>query len=235
MLLQTVDNDLVGYLNLTVGLMVGYWGAPSVDFLFLWPLFQRVALELSTVVNNQDFGVPNRERIFFHLNFIICLRVTMVNGSTSIHLLMQSTTTSKNLGPPRTTGNSPMIFIPHLWKGHGLLMLVSSVVGWFWKGAKAWHSEHLFFSSSTSLYMSGQYTPKRSIFPVSAHAPSCTLASPAWYSSKSDSPFVWATHLSHGARYPLLYSCFSLMENYGDLNLSFLATTWSSGRMSCNR
>ena len=35
----------------------------------------------------RKLGVPNRVRIFFHMNFIIFMPVTVANGSASIHLV----------------------------------------------------------------------------------------------------------------------------------------------------
>lgn len=103
-------------------------------------------------------------------------------------------------------------------------MLVKGVTGWSWKGAKAWHSRHFLVSLVVSLYLSGQYTPWRSIFLVSICVPLFPPASPVWISSRSDWPSVWATHLSLGASYPLFYICIPFMANCRALNLIFLAS-----------
>lgn len=110
-------------------------------------------------------------------------------------------------------------------------MLVKFVDGMFWNGANAWHSGHFFVTLSASLYMLCQYTPRHSIFPVSAHAPSCTPISPEWLSSRRAWHSLREMHLSHGARYPLSYNCFPFIENWGELIFICLASSRSSGRI----
>ena len=76
-----------------------------------------------------DFGMPNRQTMFFHMNRVMSLSLIDVYALASIHLLKQSVATSGSFFCAGAVGNGPTISIPHCANDHRLEMEIKSCTG----------------------------------------------------------------------------------------------------------
>lgn len=74
------------------------------------------------------FVLPNIMRIFFQINIIIFLSVTIDTTSTSIHFVKLPISTIKDLIHPAASKNGPRISIPNWLKFYEAFILVSDVI-----------------------------------------------------------------------------------------------------------
>ena len=105
-------------------------------------------------------GTPNRKMMLFSMNRATCLAIITKQEAISTHLVKQSIAIRIYSCPFEALGAIlPITSMPQTEKGHGEVMLYSSLCGTCFKYAYVWQSWQLFTKSTQSVSIVFQQYP----------------------------------------------------------------------------